>query len=98
MTTVKDELTIVFRKPITIGAGEDVLTYESITLREPMAGELDQASQELTSVAGVIRLMHLIGKMPLAAAKKVGARDLNRASAYLSSFNAGPEAAADGLS
>ena len=98
MSQIQEEITIVFRKPLTLGQGENTLTYESITLREPMAGELDQASRELTSVGGVIRLIHLVGKIPMEAAKKVGSRDLNRASAFFSSFNAGPEAAADGQS
>lgn len=98
MTPIQEEITITFRKPLTLGSGEDRLEYSHVTLREPMAGELDQASRELTSVGGVIRLIHLIGKIPIEAARKVGSRDLNKASAFFSSFNAGPEAAADGLS
>lgn len=96
MTKIQEEMTLTFNKPINIGTADEPLLFEKVTLREPEAFELDMASRELTSVGGVIKLIHLVGKIPHAAAKKVGARDLNRASAFFTSFNVGPEAAADG--
>lgn len=89
-------LKLEFRTPIVIGQGDGAVTYASVDLREPTAGELEQGQRADTPVGSVINLVAAIGKIPRLVAEKMSGRDINRASKYLSSFQDGHETAADG--
>ena len=97
MSQLEEEKTITLIKPITIGKGDSSITYTEIHLREPDAGEIEKASRADTQIGVVINMVHLIAKIPRAAAEKLCQRDISQASEYLSVFSdAGPVAAVAG--
>lgn len=91
-----ETLKLEFRRPIIIGKDEAAVTYTHVELREPFAGDLEQAQRADTPVGSVITLVSVIGKIPRLVAEKMCGRDINRANDFLSSFRDGPEAAAVG--
>jgi hypothetical protein len=96
--SIVDTLTLEFRTPIMIGKGEGAVTYTHVDLREPTAGDLEKAQRADTPVGGVINLITEIGAVPRLVVQKMSGRDMAIADKFFSSFRAGPEAAADGLS
>ena len=87
-----DEKIITLRKPVVLGKGEDALTYSTLTLREPTAGELEKATLLPTNVGVSITLISLVAGIPRSAAEKLCQRDLREASDYLGGFTEdGPE-------
>lgn len=91
-----ETLKLEFRGVITIGQGDGAVQYTHVDLREPTAGDLEQAQRADTPVGSVITLVSVIGKIPRLVAEKMSGRDINRANEFLSSFRDGPEAAAVG--
>lgn len=82
-----EEKVIRLRKPVVLGSGDGAVTYESLTLREPTAGELEKATSTATNNIGMsITLIHLVSGIPRAAVAKIGQRDLREASDYLGGF------------
>lgn len=86
---ILEEKKITLRKPLVIGVGENAVTYAVIDLREPSAGELDQASRSASQVGMVITLIHLIAKIPRKAVESMSQRDLRACSDFLSGFAGG---------
>ncbi|QJD91806.1 phage tail assembly protein [Duganella dendranthematis] len=84
-----DEITITLRKPVTVGktAKSDGVTYDSLDLREPNAGELEKASKSATDIGVVLNLISLVAKVPRAVAEGLCQRDLKEASDFLARFN-----------
>ena len=85
-TDIVEEKTITLRKPLSIGSGEKAITFETIDLREPTAGELDQASRSPSQVGMVISLISLVAKIPRKAVEGMSQRDLKDCSDFLGSF------------
>ncbi|MBU68554.1 MAG: hypothetical protein CL858_24440 [Cupriavidus sp.] len=82
-----EERVIKLRKPVVLGTGENAMQYDSLTLREPTAGELEKATSTATNNIGMsITLIHLVSGVPRAAVAKIGQRDLREASDYLGGF------------
>ena len=82
-----EEKVINLRKPVVLGTGENAMQYDSLTLREPTAGELEKATSTATNNIGMsITLIHLVSGVPRAAVAKIGQRDLQEASDYLGGF------------
>ncbi|MDW3683952.1 phage tail assembly protein [Cupriavidus sp. CV2] len=82
-----EEKVITLRKPVVLGAGDNAITYEKLTLREPMAGELEKAWGSANTNAGIsITLISLVAGIPRSAVQKIGQRDLKEASDYLGGF------------
>ncbi|MBO9647358.1 MAG: phage tail assembly protein [Variovorax sp.] len=77
------EKTFALRKPVKIG--ED-LTYASLTLREPTAGEIEKAATATTNVGVVINLISLVAKVPRKAIEGLCKRDLQEAGDFLEGF------------
>jgi hypothetical protein len=77
------EKTITLRKPVKLGE----MTYETLDLREPTAGELEKASTASTNMGVVINLISLVAKVPRTVVEKLGQRDLKEAGDFLESFN-----------
>lgn len=77
------EKTITLRKPVT-NSGR---TYETIDLREPTAGELEQAAKATTNLGVVITLIAIVAKIPRTAAEALCQRDLKEAGDFLDSFS-----------
>lgn len=88
-----EEKILTLRKPVVLGKGEDALTYDKLTLREPTAGELEKATGNATSNVSIsITLIHLVAGVPRGVVEKIGQRDLKEASDYLGGFTEdGPE-------
>jgi hypothetical protein len=83
---IVEEKTITLRKPLAIGTGEKAVTFETVDLREPTAGELDQASRSPSQVGMVISLISLVAKVPRKAVESMSQRDLKECSDFLASF------------
>lgn len=82
-----EEKVIKLRKPVVLGTGENAMQYDSLTLLEPTAGELEKATSTATNNIGMsITLIHLVSGVPRAAVAKIGQRDLREASDYLGGF------------
>jgi hypothetical protein len=81
-----EEKTIKLRKPVTIGSGDASVTYDSLNLREPTAGELDKAMAASTNIGIGIMLIHLIAQIPKMAVEKLSQRDFTEANEYLGGF------------
>lgn len=95
----QDEIVIEFAKPIKLGKGEDAVTYDKVTLREPLAGELEKASRADTSVGSIINMISLISNVPRGVAERMTQRDLKKADQFFQGFSAlGAMAEADGQS
>lgn len=81
-----EEKILKLRKPVTIGSGEAAITYESLTLREPTAGELDKAMAASTNIGIGIMLISLVAAVPKLAVEKLCQRDFTEANEYLGGF------------
>jgi len=81
-----EEKILKLRKPISIGKGDDALTYDSLNLREPTAGELDKAMSASTNIGIGIMLIHLVAGVPKLAVEKLCQRDFTEANEYLGGF------------
>lgn len=96
MSITQDTLTLEFRAPITLGKDAAAVTYASVELREPTGGELEKAARADTNIGVVITLVSLIGQVPRLVAEKMSGRDLDQASKFFATFQAGHETAAAG--
>lgn len=76
-----DELTITFKKPITVGSAE----YPSMTLREPNGGEWLRWDK-LTGVEANLKAIEVVSGLPEPAVKQIGSRDITRATRFLDRF------------
>jgi hypothetical protein len=83
--------TITFRKPITVGAGEGAKTYESVTLREPLAGDYETAEKNAGKYGFLVALIALISGVPIDAVDQMFGSQLDEAEDYFAAF-------ADGVS
>ncbi|MDE3022261.1 MAG: phage tail assembly protein [Pseudomonadota bacterium] len=82
-----DEKIIELRKPVTIGKDESAITYTSLTLREPTAGELSKATKAGNDIDTAIALISIISKTPKSAIENLCQRDLQECSDFLASFS-----------
>jgi hypothetical protein len=81
---MNDTITITLRKPVTIGE----LKFENLNLQEPTAGQLEKASNGVTSSVGVvINLISAVAVVPRKVAESLCQRDFQEASDFLNSFN-----------
>jgi hypothetical protein len=87
-----DVLVLDLRKPVAVGGK----TYESVRLREPLAGELEAASRAPSGVASLISLIVIVAGVPRTVPEAMGSRDLARANAFFDSFSVPPADAGDG--
>lgn len=90
---VEEEMTLVLRKPVTMGqtAKSEGTTYDKLELREPFAHELEKATKASTDIGVVINLISLVAKVPRAVAERLSQRDLTEASNFFGRFNSGPQ-------
>lgn len=86
-TEPPEEYVLKLRKPLTIGSGENSVTYDTITLHEPNGLQLDRAGREFTGAGQKMMLIQLIAGIPRKAVEQIGQRDLQEASAYLDLFS-----------
>lgn len=92
----QETLKLEFRNVITLGTGENPEKYTHVELREPTAADLEKAQRADTPVGAVINMVSAIGNVPRLVAEKMCSRDITRANKFLSSFQDGPDTAADG--
>ena len=82
---VNDELELTLRSPVSSG---DV-QYESITLKEPTAEQIDLFTKDIDKYGAVraqIKFIALNSTTPEGAIKKLKARDFKEAVDYLANF------------
>lgn len=84
---IQDEITITLRKPLTFGKGDKAQTFETVTLREPTAGELEAAARADTGVGGMLIIMRLQTGIPRQALEGMSQRDLKECNDFLESFS-----------
>jgi hypothetical protein len=78
--------TITLSKVVFIGKGDAAIPYEKLELREPMAGELEKAAREVTSIGVTITLTSLVAGVPRLAIEKISRRDLMAANNFFEGF------------
>lgn len=83
----QDELTITLRKPVTIGEGDKAVEYTEITLVEPTAGQIEQATKAGSEMGVGIELIRLVAKVPRKVVEQMGVRDLTEANSFLAHFS-----------
>ncbi|MBR8234601.1 phage tail assembly protein [Burkholderia sp. AU42008] len=83
--------TITFRKPITVGTGDGAKTYESVTLREPLAGDYEAAEKNAGKYGFLVALIALISEVPIDGVDQMFSSQLDEAEDYFATF-------ADGVS
>lgn len=81
-----EEMILKLRKPVTIGSGDGAVTYDTLNLREPMAGELEKAMAASTTIGIGILLIHQVAGVPKLAIEKLCQRDFTEANEYLGGF------------
>ena len=79
---IEDPYILQLRKPVKLG---DV-PYETLTLTEPTAEQMEEASVPHNGVTSNIVLVSKVAKIPEAAVRKIGYRDFSRAVKYLENF------------
>lgn len=79
-TGIPDALTIILRKPVTLGD-----TYTKLELREPTADEWARWDK-LSGIDADIMSVSIVSGVPEPAVRMIGARDLITASRYLARF------------
>lgn len=88
---LEDEKTIPLRKPITTAKGE----VTELVLREPTGAEFNRFTREAAkgdSFSAMMTLIALVAGIDKPFIEKIGIRDLQAASDYLTGFiNASPE-------
>ena len=80
---IAEELTLVLRRPVTIKGGKQ---FTEIKLREPLAGEIDQASRAPSGVGSLMTLISLVAQVPIEVPQGMRSRDLAEANAFFDSF------------
>lgn len=89
-----DQLVVTLAKPILMGNGTDVTTFENITLRSPTVDELSQfvrKSQKENEVDAMKFLVSIVSGAPLAVVGKMGVRNFYEAQDYLLKMITPPE-------
>ncbi len=81
-----EEKILHLRTPVSLGKGAEAIVYETLTLREPTAGELEKATRADTNIGVGITLISLVAGIPRPAAEKLSNRDFQEANEYLGGF------------
>lgn len=88
---IPDEKTFTLRKPLKLGT----LEVTEVTLREPTAGELEQAQRQSTSVGQAISLIQIQSKHPRRMIESMSQRDLQECSDFFALFQVSSPATQD---
>ncbi|MDA8230147.1 MAG: phage tail assembly protein [Magnetospirillum sp.] len=84
MFEINEPLVLTLRKPVAF-AGQ---TVESLTLREPTAGEMEKADGAASAVASNILLIAFVAGVTPGSVRLLCKRDYEEAVAYLAGFTA----------
>lgn len=87
MSELETPKTFTLRAPIKDEKGNEIAN--EVTLREPIASEIEQFEKDAAKDGGataLIRLMAKQSKLPPADIRKVGARDFNEMARYVTDF------------
>lgn len=77
-----DELTLVLRKPISVGDQQ----YAELQLSEPTAKQLREAEKAGGATDQMVKLISLNAKVPLSVVDGMVQRDLSRAASFFGHF------------
>lgn len=75
-----DTKIIKLRVPVSLGKGPDAVVYDTLTLREPLAREIEEAG------GSNIALIAIVSAIPRKAAESLSGRDYMEAVGHLNSF------------
>lgn len=81
--------TITLRKPITVGKGDGQKTYETVTLREPTAGEYETAEKAAITYGMSVALIAVVSGMPIDAADQMFGSQVDEGDDFLGTFGEG---------
>lgn len=84
---LSDTQTLSLRKPLVLGTGPDAVTLSEVTLREPTAGEIEDASKEVNAISSNIRLIASVTGQPVQVVRRMAQRDFQAAVEYLQDFS-----------
>jgi hypothetical protein len=82
---------ITFRRTISVGAGEGAKTYDSVTLREPSAGDYETAEKVGAKYGFVVALIAVVSAVPVDAVDQMYGSQIDEAEDFFATF-------ADGVS
>ncbi|WP_321810070.1 phage tail assembly protein [Burkholderia sp. BCC1985] len=88
---MSDTKTIVLRKPIPCGKGDDTKVVTEITLREPLAGEYETAERSAGVYGTSIALIAMLSGVPVDVVDQMYGSQIDEAEDFIASF--GHEAA-----
>lgn len=81
-----EEKLLRLRKPITLKG--DSVTYDTLSLREPVVDELDRSVQTAGSAyAQNAALIAMVAAVPVIVIRQLGKRDYEEATDYLTGFS-----------
>jgi hypothetical protein len=81
-----DEKLLRLRKSITLKG--DTVTYDTLSLREPIVDELDRSIQTAGSAyAQNAALISMVAAVPVLVVRQMGKRDYEEATDYLTGFS-----------
>jgi len=96
---MSDTKTIQLRKPLSYGKGDQAKTVDSITLREPTAGEYEKAENAAGVYGLQIALVALLSGVPVDVIDQMYASQIDEAADFIGSFGkeaiSGMKASAD---
>lgn len=85
---IEDPYTLELSKPIKLA---DV-SYETLTLTEPTAGQVEKATNTSNAVTSNIIMISEVAKVPETVVRRLSSRDFAKAVKYLENFiSGGPE-------
>ncbi|MEB2504643.1 phage tail assembly protein [Burkholderia sp. BCCIQ04A] len=83
---MSDTKTIQLRKPLTYGKGADEKTVSEITLREPLAGDYEQAESSAGVFGTSIALVALLSGVPVDVIDEMYGSQIDEAEDFIASF------------
>jgi hypothetical protein len=78
--------TIVLRKPVTIGKEEAAVSFEEVVLREPLAGEFENAEKQSLDHGYDVALVSIVSGVPVDAIDLMGVTVVDRAMDFFATF------------
>ncbi|WP_250533546.1 phage tail assembly protein [Caballeronia sp. AZ10_KS36] len=83
---MSDSKVIQLRKPVTVGKDDAARTFDSISLREPRAGEFESAEKMAMKCGYDVALVSLVSGVPVDAVDLMGVTVVDEAMDYFATF------------
>ncbi|CAG9256252.1 conserved hypothetical protein [Paraburkholderia caribensis] len=83
---MQETMTLTFRRPITVGKGENAKTYTELQLREPLAGDYEQAEKSGGKYGFVVALVAIVSGVPIDVVDELFSSEIDEAEDFFSGF------------